>query len=641
MRLIFTIFFLCFLFSLYSQSRITLSNNIILNIQNGGIITINNANDNALTQTTGGGKIISEGENNAMQWIINNSIGSYTVPFATSSLVPIPLILNVTNAGVTPSVASVYFSTYETSNDDNTNYPSDVTNMNSNCSNNNGLFAVDRFWRIDAQGYTNKPTPVISFGYNNAINEIAITNTITEAKLKAQRFNNNINSWETPQKLYGIANMGLQQVANVNVLPTDFYKTWALIDSNSLTIPITVVNTATNGLCAGNSAIIELGGASNYTLLPNFISTSTTSFVVTPNTTTTYTIVGSIGTGTALCLSDANNSSSIFTIAVNSLPTTTTNITDILCYGDNTGSITAILTSTSAVTYTWSNGSHATTINGLAAGTYTLFVKDVNNCTASYTAAVLQPANVLSLNVISQNPLCYNDANGFVTAIAQGGTANYTYTWQPSGANTATISNLTAGNYTIYAMDDNACKTQSVVSLSQALSTLVTSISSSLQPNCSEANGNIYSKTVGGVAPYQYQWLQTNTINGYIDFISEGTYTLLVTDSYGCVDTLVANLTCLLPISFPNFFSPNADGKNDAFEIKGIERYPNNKVTIYNRWGNLIYSKTNYQNDWNGSSNVSNSTGKERLPSSTYFIVVDLGEETNQKPYTGYVELRY
>lgn len=641
MRLFFIIISLSFPFLFFSQSRITLSNNIVLNIQNNAILTINNANTNALTQATGGGKIISEGENNALQWIINNNTGNYVVPFVTNSLIAIPLELNIINAGVTTSVASVYFSTYETVNDNNTNYPSDVTNMNSNCSNNNGLLSVDRFWRIDANGYSTKPSPVINFGYNNAINEIAVTNTITETKLKAQRFNSSINSWETPQKLYGNANTGLQQVNNTKVLPTDFYKTWTLIDTSSLTIPITITNNATNGLCAGSSVTIAMIGASNYTLFPDFISASMGSLVITPSVTTTYTIVGSIGTGTALCLSDATNSSSIFTVALNALPTTTNIITNVLCYGESTGVIAAVLTSTSAVTYTWSNGSHAATINSLGAGTYTLFMRDINNCSASYTSTVLQPTSAMSLNIMSQNPLCYNDANGFITVLAQGGTPNYTYTWQPSGVNTTTVVNLTAGHYTIYVMDGNACKTQSVVSLTQALSTLVTSISSSLQPNCTETNGNIYSTTMGGVAPYQYQWLQTNVTSSYLDFISEGTYTLLVTDSYGCVDTLITDLTCLLPISFPQLFSPNGDGKNDVFEIKGIERYPNNTVSIYNRWGNLIYSKINYKNDWNGSANVSNALGKECLPASTYFVVVNLGESSNQKPYTGYVELRY
>ena len=80
-------------------------------------------------------------------------------------------------------VTFILFSTYETVTDKNQNYPSDVTNLNSNCRDSIGLFSVDRFWRIETENYTTKPTPIISFGYDNSPNEIGGTNTIVENKL--------------------------------------------------------------------------------------------------------------------------------------------------------------------------------------------------------------------------------------------------------------------------------------------------------------------------------------------------------------------------------------------------------------------------------------------------------------------------
>lgn len=643
-KLFLTTCFLCsaLLGSLYSQSRITLSNNIIVNIKNGGIITINNSSDNAIAQTTNGGKIISEGEENAIQWCINNSVGSYIIPFASNSFVPIPLELTIANAGVTSSVASVYFSTYETLNDDNTNYPSDVTNMNSNCSNNNGLFAVDRFWRIDAQGYSTKPTPVINFGYSNAINEIAVTNTITESKLKAQRFNTNINNWETPQKIYGQANTSSQQVNNISVSPIDFYKTWTLIDTSILELPITVVNSATNVLCEGNTVTITANGASQYTLLPINSVNSTGAFVATPSVTTTYTVIGSIGTGTSMCLSSSNNSNAVSTISINPLPIVSTSVTNVLCYGSNTGAVIATITSSLPVTYTWSNGSHATAINGLIAGTYMVVVTDNLGCIKTYSSSVSQPTSAIQLAFNTQNPKCYLDTNGLITVTPSGGTANYTYSWQPVINNSNVLSSIGAGNYTLFVADANGCITFSVVSLTQALSAMQSMITNSMEPNCNESDGNITINTSGGVSPYQFHWLNNNgqsttpNSNASFNFLSEGQYTLVITDSYGCVDSLTTLLTCVSPISIPQLFTPNADGKNDVFEIKGIERYPNNVLEIYNRWGNLVYQKTNYQNNWNGKYNAN----KELLPASTYFVVLQLGD-TNNKTLTGYLELRY
>ncbi|MBL4669321.1 MAG: gliding motility-associated C-terminal domain-containing protein, partial [Flavobacteriales bacterium] len=49
-----------------------------------------------------------------------------------------------------------------------------------------------------------------------------------------------------------------------------------------------------------------------------------------------------------------------------------------------------------------------------------------------------------------------------------------------------------------------------------------------------------------------------------------------------------------------NIFTPNGDGLNDFFFIKNLEQFPNSKLEVFNRWGNLVYSDNNYQNDWDG-----------------------------------------
>jgi gliding motility-associated-like protein/uncharacterized repeat protein (TIGR01451 family) len=77
-----------------------------------------------------------------------------------------------------------------------------------------------------------------------------------------------------------------------------------------------------------------------------------------------------------------------------------------------------------------------------------------------------------------------------------------------------------------------------------------------------------------------------------------------------------------------NEFSPNNDGANDSFMIDCIENFPNNKLDVYNRYGSLVYSKTKYLNDWDGTANVSGVISKDdKLPAGTYYYVLDIGAE--------------
>ncbi|QFZ53650.1 T9SS type B sorting domain-containing protein [Oceanihabitans sp. IOP_32] len=92
-------------------------------------------------------------------------------------------------------------------------------------------------------------------------------------------------------------------------------------------------------------------------------------------------------------------------------------------------------------------------------------------------------------------------------------------------------------------------------------------------------------------------------------------------------------LGCLVTF---NLFSPNGDGNNDTFIINCIENYPNNTLEVYNRWGNLVYRKTGYNNDWDGTSNGrSVIRASEKLPVGTYYYVLDLGD--GNKPKVGWL----
>ena len=98
-------------------------------------------------------------------------------------------------------------------------------------------------------------------------------------------------------------------------------------------------------------------------------------------------------------------------------------------------------------------------------------------------------------------------------------------------------------------------------------------------------------------------------------------------------DTATVTITVLCEeLTIYNGFSPNGDGVNDTWIILGIERFPNNRVQIFNRWGNKVYDRQGYTNDdpfsgqWDGND----------LPDGTYFYLIEDGEG---EQYSGWLQI--
>ncbi len=228
----FTIALLCSL-KLFSQARFVINNNAFVVIDNGGKVVIQNNATNAVTTLGTGGNIVSENEIDQLIWMIGTSTGTYTVPWTGSAaFIKIPLSVNITAAGT--GVGKLNLSTYPGSTWDNNTYrPSDVTHMNDLATGvvNNSRNVIDRFWIIDANGYTTKPTATLSFNYIDA-EHLAAGNTITEANLGAQRFNNTLNIWGDYLPA-GVDNSVTNVVSGVNTSPANFFRSWTLVDNTS------------------------------------------------------------------------------------------------------------------------------------------------------------------------------------------------------------------------------------------------------------------------------------------------------------------------------------------------------------------------------------------------------------------------
>jgi gliding motility-associated-like protein len=100
---------------------------------------------------------------------------------------------------------------------------------------------------------------------------------------------------------------------------------------------------------------------------------------------------------------------------------------------------------------------------------------------------------------------------------------------------------------------------------------------------------------------------------------TEPTYftALVMTDN--CLEEVDVEVDLIYLIDPTQIFSPNGDGKNETWYIDDIEEYPNADVTVFNRWGSVVYQTEQYQNDWPGISQSG-----QPLPVATYYFVIDL-----------------
>ena len=145
------------------------------------------------------------------------------------------------------------------------------------------------------------------------------------------------------------------------------------------------------------------------------------------------------------------------------------------------------------------------------------------------------------------------------------------------------------------------------------------------------------SDLVGCRPPYSILWSNGSKTNTAED-LGPGLYSVTVTTAQ-CVLTktfeVFSQPQSMCDLRFFNAFSPNDDGTNDTWEIENIESgdYDNNKIEIFNRWGQMIWDGKKYDNKeivWKGESK-----GGKAVPDGTYFYIATV----NKTVYKGYIEL--
>lgn len=256
--------------------------------------------------------------------------------------------------------------------------------------------------------------------------------------------------------------------------------------------------------------------------------------------------------GCAFTTPDFNVAGPLEALGLNTNPT----VTNPLCFGANTGSINiAAKGGTSGYTYSWSgpNGFSNTNqnITGLAAGTYTVTIRDANQCSFSAPVVVSAPT-AIEIGSGVTNAACGN--NGAIQITANGGNSPYTYQWTGPNSFTSTaqnISNLSSGDYRLTVRDIAGCTFSPTAPFSIGGSTNPLVLSATpINAKClNENTGGAALTVTGGGQVSNYRWFNTanttltvsNTQN--LGNVAPGIYNCVVTDVNGCTATLATPIT--------------------------------------------------------------------------------------------------
>ncbi|MCB0853923.1 MAG: SprB repeat-containing protein, partial [Bacteroidetes bacterium] len=215
---------------------------------------------------------------------------------------------------------------------------------------------------------------------------------------------------------------------------------------------------------------------------------------------------------------------------------TVASVTDVLCFGTPSGSIT-LAGSGGTQPYQFSIDTAQTftpntTISNLAAGSYRIIIRDVNGCTDETLAILNEPTKLIG-DIDVTELKCADDSNASATALITGGVAPYGYDWS-HGSTQQTATNLAAGNYTVLVTDANNCQ----ISVStEVISPPAFNIDTTFYTDVTCFGGNDGLAGIGlsgGSPPYTYNW-PSGDRDSIAENLMAGEHIVTITDTNGCV----------------------------------------------------------------------------------------------------------
>lgn len=323
---------------------------------------------------------------------------------------------------------------------------------------------------------------------------------------------------------------------------------------------LTVTPTQTNVLCFGDAtgaASFALSGgtpAYSYTWSNSESGTGNVSAI----TSLTADALGTVYTATIV---DGQGCSSVVNYTLTSPPSFTfaTTFSNVICNGAANGSIVAIASPSTGVSYSWAAvpsttfaGSTNSLITNLSPGIYTVTVSDGTcNAIGINTVQITEPAALAATLTINHNVTCFGGDNGEATFDVSGGNGTNTYSWTTAVSTTSVASTLTVGNYTVTVTDALGCSTFTTFAITGPAAFDATLTATN--PKCAAAfNGSISTQITGGQGAINYVWAPAG-IGQNPTSLSAGSgvlvYTLTMSDDSLCTVTKTVTLTDPAPIA--------------------------------------------------------------------------------------------
>jgi len=314
-------------------------------------------------------------------------------------------------------------------------------------------------------------------------------------------------------------------------------------------------------------------------------------------------------------------------------------ITDASCNLNN-GSVTVSFAAGQApASYRWATATGTTIITNVPLtnrqqGTYQLFVTDGNGCESfykSYTINNIPPVQIVQGSAQVTDEQCGNGLGAVQGITVTGGLPPYTYTWlnasQQVVGNALDIAGLSAGVYTLQVNDATAC---GPVSQNYTINSETTAVTPPGVDNMQVCTPGTVLIMVKNPQPgYGYRLYDSSTGTTIKDDEVSGVFKVAITSSVSLyVSQYIGNCESsrvevkvtvgLSNLGIPNTFTPNGDGVNDTWVIKGFDNYPNALVQLFNRYGQKVFESRGYTTPFDGK------LGGAPLPSGVYYYIINL-----------------
>jgi gliding motility-associated-like protein len=286
----------------------------------------------------------------------------------------------------------------------------------------------------------------------------------------------------------------------------------------------------------GSAAVVATGGTAPVTYLWDDPATQTDS------------VAQNLSAGSYIVVVTDNNGCNTSTTVVVDQPSqlvATTMHTNASCLNSGDGTATANAGGgISPYSYNWGATGTTQTITNLAAGTFFVTVSDANQCTATASATIGQPATNVSVNATQTRFACFGESDGEASVSASGGNgAPFVFSWS-NGQTGGGASNLATGLYTVTATDPKGCTGTQIVAIQQ-LDSIEVKVAYA-PPTCAGYSDGIVGVVLiegglgmGDSTQYTYQWSLPGTPDAtLVSGFAAGSYTLVVTDFQGCTGSV-------------------------------------------------------------------------------------------------------